>query len=62
MATRRLSNTQVTKLVEGAEAISEAVGLSVAEVVALVLSEPEDNDEPAKITNGVGRAAPVPAV
>lgn len=45
MATRRLSATQVTKLVEGAEMVAEAVGLSVGEVVALVLSEPQEEAE-----------------
>ena len=44
MATRRMSSTQVAKLVEGAEMIGEATGLSVAEVVSLVLSEPEGEE------------------
>jgi hypothetical protein len=32
-------------LVEGAEMVAEAVGLSVAEVVSLVLSEPSHEQE-----------------
>jgi hypothetical protein len=40
MAVRRFSSAQVLKLVEGAEAVAEATGLSVSEVCRLVLSEP----------------------
>jgi hypothetical protein len=40
MASRRLSTNQVALLVEGAEMVAQATGLSVAEIVSLVLSEP----------------------
>jgi hypothetical protein len=45
VAARRLSTIQVGLLVEGAEMVAEAVGLSVAEVVSLVLSEPSHEQE-----------------
>jgi len=40
-----MSANQVAKLVEGAEMIAEATGLSVAEIVSLVLSEPAQQIE-----------------
>ena len=40
---RRLSVTQVLRLIEGAEMVSLATGLSISEVVNLVLSEPPED-------------------
>jgi hypothetical protein len=43
MSVRRLSVTQVLHLIEGAEMVAAATGLSISEVVNLVLSEPPED-------------------
>lgn len=40
MSVRRMSLPQVMKLVEGAELIAQVTGLSISEIVNLVLDEP----------------------
>lgn len=45
MAARRLTTNQIMVLIEGAEMVGNATGLSVAEVVHLVLSEPVEHDQ-----------------
>jgi hypothetical protein len=42
MSVRRLSVSQILQLIEGAESISSAIGLSVSEIINLLLSEPEN--------------------
>lgn len=44
MASRRLSSSQITRLIEGCEIVSEVTGLSVSEIVSVLLGAP--NEEP----------------
>jgi hypothetical protein len=39
---RRLTVNQVMQLIEGAELVAQSTGLSISEVVNLVLNEPEE--------------------
>ena len=45
MSNRRLTTNQVLNLIEGAEMVAQATGLSVSEVVTIVLSEPVVQEE-----------------
>jgi len=45
MAQKRWTTSQVQRLVEGAELIAQASGLSVSEVINVVVGEPATQDE-----------------